>query len=412
MGAVVIVGAGQAGFEVAASLRSRGYAGRVVLVGAEPALPYQRPPLSKGVLAGAPADATALRPEAFFADQEIELLAGERALEVERRRRRVHLGNGGVLRYTDLVLATGGEVRPLDVPGIELDGVMSLRTLEHSLELRERIERAERVAIVGAGFIGLEVAAVASASGRRVDVFEIADRPMGRVVSDPMSRFFADQHRRNGVRLHFGTGVARIHGASGHVTGVEGIDGTLRPADVVLVAIGIVPNDRLAAEAGLPVERGVRVDERLLTEDPSVSAVGDCARFPCRFGAEPVALECVQNACGQGRAVAARLCGADDPYEAVPWFWSDQGDLRLQIAGLTACADEVVVVGDAESGRFSAVCFGGGRLLGVESVGRPADHVAARKLLAHGIPLSPDDARADDFELKGWVRQGGEVRSR
>jgi 3-phenylpropionate/trans-cinnamate dioxygenase ferredoxin reductase subunit len=411
---VVIAGAGQGGFVVAASLRALDFDGPVTLVGGEPGLPYERPPLSKAVLAGsADPGETALRPEEFFHDRDIELIPDERVVAVELADRRVRLSGGAALQYCHLVLATGGENRRLEgVPGTELDGVMSLRTLAEAVELRQRLERAGSVAIVGAGFIGLEVAAVARAAGKQVHVFEIAQRPMGRVVSEPMSRFFADAHERRGVRLHFGTGIRRIEGERGRVTGVEATDGTSRPVDLVVVAIGIVPNDRLAAAAGLPVRRGVCVDERLVSADAAVSAVGDCARFPCRFTSRPVALESVQNACDQGRAVGRRIAGGDEPYAAVPWFWSDQGELRLQIAGLTAGADEVVVTGDATTGRFSALCFAEGRFLGVESVGRPGDHVAARKLLGRGMAPTPEEARGEGFDLKSWAKAGGGVPSR
>ncbi|MBV9838821.1 MAG: FAD-dependent oxidoreductase [Solirubrobacterales bacterium] len=404
-GAVVIVGAGQAGLQTAVSLRSAGFERSVVLIGAEPGLPYEHPPLSKALLAGTaqPKD-VALRPESYFDSHEVELLAGERVVAVERDMRRVLLESGAAVRYEHLVLATGAVNRRLECPGCELDGVLSLRTLAQALELRERLLDAERVAIVGAGFIGLEVAAVARAMGKQVDVFELAELPMGRVVSEPTARFFARAHRREGVHLHFNSGVRRIVGDGGRARAVETSDGDTVLADVVLVAIGIVPDDELAAVAGLPVAGGVRVDQRLLTPDPAISAIGDCARFPSPFADRPVILESVQNACDQGRAVAARVSGDDRAYTAVPWFWSDQGQLRLQIAGLTVGAQDAVVIGDPEQGRFSALCFAGGRLLGVESVGRPGDHVAARKLLARRASLSPEQARRADFDLKAYAR--------
>jgi 3-phenylpropionate/trans-cinnamate dioxygenase ferredoxin reductase component len=402
---VVIVGAGQGGLQVAASLRTLGFDGRVTLIGTETDLPYQRPPLSKAVLAGRaePADAT-LRPEAFFAERSIDLLRGERVTTIRRAERRICLAVGGSIAYDHLVLATGAVNRRLALPGVELDGVLSLRTADEAVQLRARLQEADRVAIIGAGFIGLEVAAVACAAGRVVDVFEIAARPMGRVVSAHTSRFFAEAHRRSGVRLHLGTGVRRITGAGGRVTGVEVAEGMWSPADVVLVAVGIEPDDSLAAAAGLPVRAGVCVDQRLATPDPAISAIGDCARFPCRFAASPVVLESVQNAADQGRAVAGKLIGRDEPYAAVPWFWSDQGELRLQIAGLTVGARRTVVSGDPESGRFSALCFAGERLLGVESVGRPGDHVAARKLLAAAGGLTPAQASQPGFDLKAYAR--------
>jgi 3-phenylpropionate/trans-cinnamate dioxygenase ferredoxin reductase subunit len=407
---VVIVGAGQGGLDTAAALRAAGHDGRVVLVGDEPGLPYQRPPLSKALLAGeAQAGDVVLRPAAFFAEHEIELLAGRRVVALDRGGRRVRLDDGAELDYEHLVLATGARNRRLELPGGDLDGVLTLRSLADAIELRERLSQAEELTIIGAGFIGLEVASVARAAGLAVTVFEIAPRPMARMLSEPVSRFFTARHRERGIELRLAEGVVRIVGERGRVTGV--VDGTSRrrPAQLVLTAVGIQPNDELAAGAGLAVARGVCVDERLVSEDQAISALGDCARFPCRFSAAPVMLESVQNASEQARAVAARIAGSEGAghYDAVPWFWSDQAGVRLQIAGLTAGADEVVVIGEPETGRFSSLCFAGGRLLGVESVGRPGDHVAARRLLgaAAGTPaLSPAIAAGEDFDLKAYAR--------
>jgi 3-phenylpropionate/trans-cinnamate dioxygenase ferredoxin reductase component len=404
----VIVGAGQGGLETAAALRAAGHDGRVVLVGDEPGLPYQRPPLSKSLLAGEAEEGdVVLRPAAFFAEHEVELLAGRRVVSLDRGRRCVGLDDGAELDYEHLVLATGARNRRLELPGGELDGVVALRTLADAIELRERLSQAEQIAIIGAGFIGLEVATVAQAAGLAVTVFEIAPRPMARMLSEPVSGFFTARHRERGVELRLAEGVVRIVGERGRVTGV--VDGTSRrrPAQLVLTAVGIAPNDELAAGAGLAVARGVCVDERLVSQDQAIYALGDCARFPCRFSAAPVLLESVQNASEQARAVAAQIAGSDGAghYDAVPWFWSDQAGVRLQIAGLTAGCDEVVVIGEPETGRFSSLCFAGGRLVGVESVGRPGDHVAARRLLAADAPaLSPAVAGGEDFDLKAYAR--------
>lgn len=402
---MVIVGAGQGGLEVAASLRTAGFDGRITLVGDEAGLPYQRPPLSKALLAGeaGPADVV-LRPEAFFVDREIELLDGRRVVELELMERRVKLSDGAGLSYDHLVLATGARNRRLELQGGELDGVVGLRTLGDALELRERLAQAQDVAIIGAGFIGLEAATVARSGGCSVAVFEIAGRPMARMLSDPTAGFFTRVHRERGVVLNFGTGVHRLEGSRGRVAGLVDSQGKRWPAQLVLTAVGILPNDELGAAAGLPVGHGVCVDAQLASPDPAVCAIGDCARFPCRFGDAPVLLESVQNAVDQARSVAARILGRGAPYEAVPWFWSDQAGVRLQIAGLTTGTDELVVVGDQETGRFSTLCFAGGRLLGVESVSRPGDHVAARRLLGSAATLSPARARSDDFDLKAYAR--------
>jgi 3-phenylpropionate/trans-cinnamate dioxygenase ferredoxin reductase component len=404
-GTVVVLGTGQAGFQVAASLREERFDGRILLVGEEPEPPYQRPPLSKAYLTGkADAKSVRLRPEKFFADHRLELRAGERAARIDRAARRVVLGSGEALSYDHLVLATGARNRALPVPGAALDGVAQLRTLGEAEALRQRLAAARQAVVVGAGFIGLEFAAIAAAAGVAVTVVEATDRPMARSLSPMMSAAFRSAHERQEVRFVFGATVVRVLGAEGgRATGVETADGRRFPADLVLVGIGVVPNAELAAEAGLAVADGIVVDERLATSDPAISAIGDCARYPCRFaapGAGLSRLESVQNAVDQGRCVAARLAGRPAPYAAVPWFWSDQGALKLQIAGLATPHERAVARGDPAGGAFSVFCFRGGRLIGVESVNRPLDHVLARKLLASGADLAPEQAADPGFDLK------------
>jgi 3-phenylpropionate/trans-cinnamate dioxygenase ferredoxin reductase subunit len=391
---------------VAAALRAGGHEGPVTIVGEEPGVPYERPPLSKALLAGEVAPAQIeLRPRVFFADRQIELLEGARATAIDRTARRVALDDGATLPYEHLVLATGARNRTLELPGSQLDGVVSLRTLADSLELRERLEQAHSVVIVGAGFIGLEVATVAAKAGRAVTVLELAQRPMTRTATAATAAFFARAHHEHGVELRLATAPRAVHGSSGRVTTVEDSSGEHHPADVVLIAVGVVANDELAAAAGLPVDRGVLVDEDLRTADPRIAAIGDCARFPSPLWESPVLLESVQNAADQAHAVAVRILGDGHPYAAVPWFWSDQAGVRLQIAGRNGDADEVVVCGDPQAGRFSVLCFRAGRLCGVESVGRPGDHVAARRLLASSDPgLTPAAAAAADFDLKTYAR--------
>ena len=404
-GTVVIVGTGQGGFQTAASLREGGFDGRVVLVGDEPDLPYQRPPLSKAYLTGkAGAALVRLRPERFYAERRLELRAGERAAAIDRAGRQVVLTSGERLPYDHLVLATGAHNRALPVPGGGLDGVFQLRSLAEAEALRRRLDGARRAVVVGAGFIGLEFAAVAAERGLEVTVVEAADRVMARAVSPPISEYFRAAHERGGVRFVLGAAVVGILG-DGRVTGVATADGRRFPADLVLVGIGVVPNAGLAAEAGLAVANGIVVDEHLLTRDPMISAIGDCAAFPCRHagdgGGTVLRLESVQNAVDQARCVAARLLGRPAPYASLPWFWSDQGTLKLQIAGLTTPHERAVLRGDpAAQGGFSVFCFRGGELIGVESVNRPLDHIMARKLLAAGGGLTPEQAADPSFDLK------------
>jgi 3-phenylpropionate/trans-cinnamate dioxygenase ferredoxin reductase subunit len=403
---VAIIGAGQAGFQAAASLRDGGFPGRVVLVGDEPVLPYQRPPLSKSYLAGqSGADDLWLRAAEFYAKQQIDLVYGDPVTAIDRERRRVHLASGIEFAWDHLVLATGARCRPLPVPGSELDGVLALRTLADADALRRRLNDAGEVAVIGAGFIGLEFAAVAIASGARVHIIEITHHPMGRVVSEPVSRFFTESHIAWGAEISLGTGVTQILGASGRVVGLETSDGRRIHADLVLICVGVIPNAELARDAGLEVDNGIVVEECLLTSDPAISAIGDCANFPTPFAAGRVRLESVQNAVDQGRCVADRLVGRPGPYQKVPWFWSDQGDLKLQIAGITTGHDASVLRGDPADRNFSVFCFRGGRLIGVESVNRTADHVVARRLLAADPELSPQQAADEGYDLRAHARR-------
>lgn len=397
---IVILGAGHAGFQCAAALRQNGYAGAIVLVGDEDALPYQRPPLSKGYLLGKIAAADlAFRPERFYADQRIDLHKGH-AEAIDRAQSQVVLRDGTVLPYDHLVLALGSQPRTLPVPGEELGGVYSLQTLQDADRLREALQGAGNAVVIGAGFIGLEFAASARALDVPVQVVDIAGRPMARVLSADCGAAFTREHQANGAILRWETGVQRLEGEAGHVTAVVTADGCRLPADVVLVGIGAVPRTGLAAQAGLPVENGVVVDANLLTADPAISAIGDIAAFPQPGSGKRIRLESVQNATDQARAVAARLTGKGAPYVAVPWFWSDQGTLKLQIAGLRNGDEEDVVLGDPVTGSFAVLCIADGVLRAVETVNRPGDHMLARKLLAKGTRVTPEQARAPGFELK------------
>jgi 3-phenylpropionate/trans-cinnamate dioxygenase ferredoxin reductase component len=400
-----IVGAGQAGFQVAASLHQEGFAGRVMLIGDEPVLPYQRPPLSKSYLAGqSGVDELWLRPPEFYAKQQIDLVYGDAVTSIGRRTHLLRLASGREISWDYLVLATGARYRPLPVPGAELDGVLPLRTLADADVLRRRLHQSRKVVVVGAGFIGLEFAAVAIAHHADVDVLEITHHPMGRVVSEPVSRFFTDAHICWGAKFSLGTGVVQICGDNGRVSAVDTTDGRRLPADLVLICIGVIPNAELAGEAGLTVENGIVVDEHLATSDPAIFAIGDCASFPTPFASGRVRLESVQNAVDQGRCVAASLAGRPEPYEKAPWFWSDQGDLKLQIAGITAGHDKSVIRGDPNDRSFSVFCFRDDRLIGVESVNRTADHVMARRLLAGDPGLLPEQAADESFDLRAHTR--------
>ena len=399
-GSVLIAGAGHAGFQLAASLRQHGFAERICLINDEAHLPYQRPPLSKAYLKGeGRPDSLMFRPDKFYRDQNIELIA-DRAAAINRSARRLKLASGRSLDYGHLVLATGARNRLLDIPNANLADVRYLRTLDESEALRQRIGSGQRVVVVGAGFIGLEFAATARAKGLEVDVIELGTRVMARAVTAEISEFFQARHSAAGIRIHLGVQATGIEGEGGKVTGISLSDGRHIPADLVVVGVGVLPNVELAAEARLPVAAGIIVNEQLLTADPDISAVGDCALFASpRFGGS-LRLESVQNATDHARCVAARLTGDARTYDGHPWFWSDQGPDKLQIAGLTTGYDRVVVRGDREQGSFSAFCYRSGHLVGVESINRASDHVFGRKILALDRSIEPEQAADPGFDLK------------
>jgi len=399
-GTVVIVGAGHAGFQVAASLRQHGYGERICLINDEAHLPYQRPPLSKAYLKGeGRPDSLMFRPDKFYRDQNIELI-GDRAAFVDRAAGRLLLASGAFLDYGHLVLATGARNRLLDLPNANLADVRYLRILDESEALRQRIGTARHVVVIGAGFIGLEFAATARAKGLEVDVVELGTRVMARAVTAEISEYFQARHTAAGIRIHLGVQATSIEANGADVAGVSLSDGRHLPADLVVVGVGVLPNVELAAEAGLPVAAGIIVNEQLLTSDPNISAIGDCALFASpRFGGS-LRLESVQNATDHARCVAARLTGDARTYDGMPWFWSDQGDDKLQIAGLTTGYDRVVERGDRQARSFSAFCYKAGQLVGIESVNRAADHVFGRKILGLNRSIEPEQAADLSFDLK------------
>lgn len=399
-GPVIIVGAGHGGYQVAASLRQAGFSDRVCLINDEAHLPYQRPPLSKAYIKGsAGPESLMFRPEKFYQDQKIELIAG-RAASIDRAGRKVHLVSGETLAYGHLILATGARNRLLDLPNANLPDVKYLRILDDSEALRQIMPSKTRVVVIGAGFIGLEFAATARIKGLEVDVLELAPRVMARAVTAEVSDYFQQRHREAGIRIHLGVQATSIEAEGGKVTGVSLSDGRHLPADLIVVGVGVLPNKELAAEAGLSVAAGIIVDEYLSTSDPDISAIGDCALFASpRFGGS-LRLESVQNATDHARCLAARLTGDRKAYDGHPWFWSDQGDDKLQMAGLTTGYDRVVLRGDPAKKAFSAFCYKGDRLLGIESINRAGDHMFGRRLQAMDRSITPEQAADEGFDLK------------
>lgn len=397
---VVIVGAGQAGVQVAAALRRRGHKDAITLIGDEPHLPYQRPPLSKESLAAdAPAAAVPLRPATFYAQHAIDLRTGRRAVRLDRDRRTIELDDGERLAYAHAVLATGARARPLAVPGADLRGVIALRTLDQARALTGRLTAGARVVVIGGGFIGLEVAAAARRRGAAVTILEATSRCMGRALSAQTAGHLVACHEAAGASVRTGVAVGQIlDDGHGHVGAVACAEGASIAADVVVVGIGITPATELAERAGLMIDDGIVVDARLRTADPVIWAVGDCCRFPLSDG-RLTRLESVQNATDQASAVAGAIAGDGRAYDAVPWFWSNQHDRRVQIAGLLHGHDRAVIRRGPESDGFSVYLYGGDRLLAVESVNRPRDHLLARKLLAADVSPAPADVADVDRDL-------------
>jgi 3-phenylpropionate/trans-cinnamate dioxygenase ferredoxin reductase subunit len=399
-GPVLIVGAGHGGFQAAASLRLLGFKERICLINDEAHLPYQRPPLSKAYLKGSGGpDTLIFRPQKFYAEHDIELI-GDRAIAIDRGARKLTLASGTVLDFWHLVLATGARNRLIDIPNANLPNVRYLRILDDSDDLRRRMASCRHVVVIGAGFIGLEFAATARIKGLEVDVLELASRVMARAVTREVSDYFQARHAEAGVRIHLGVQATAIEANGDQVTGVSLSDGRHIPADLVVVGVGVLANVELAADAGLPVASGIIVNEHLLTSDPNISAIGDCALFKSsRFGAA-LRLESVQNATDHAKCVAAQLTGDNQAYDGMPWFWSDQGEDKLQIAGLTTGFDHVVLRGNPSQNAFSAFCYRNGRLIGIESVNRAGDHMFGRRLLPMDRSIEPEKAADPGFDLK------------
>ncbi len=386
IGRVVVVGAGQAAAQAVASLRDEGYAGELTLVGDEAFLPYQRPPLSKAYLQGkTDLERLLLRSESFYRQRECEILLGTRVTAIERASRRVHLATGRRLHYDRLLLATGSAPRRIRALGAHLGGIHYLRTLTDADALRLALERSKRLAVIGGGYIGLEVAAVATTMGLSVTVFEALERPLARVASPAISHFIAAAHRAAGVSVRLSTTLDRFEGSE-RLTGVWA-NGELHPADVALVGIGAIPNCELARAAGLATDDGIVVDEFTRTSDPLIFAAGDCTRHPGAQGGL-LRLESVQNAVDQARHAALAMLDKPKRYAETPWFWSDQFELRLQMAGLPRTDDQIVVRGDTSSSRFSVFHLRGEQISAVEAVNSAPDYMAGRKLIAAGRKIT------------------------
>lgn len=397
---IVIIGGGQAAAQACASLRVYGYEGKITLVGDEAALPYQRPPLSKAYMKGEMAEERLyFKPESWYEDQGIDVVLSTRATKIDRAARVVEIEHGGTLPYDVVIIATGSRPRPLPLKGADLEGVFDLRDLSDVERIRPRMMAGQRLVIVGAGYIGLEAAAVARTMGLEVTVLEMADRVLARVTSPVMSTFFETEHRAKGVDIRTRARLASLKG-DGDVTAAVLEDGTEIPADTVLVGIGILPNVEIASDAGIACSNGILVDRDARTNDPRIFAAGDCAKRPLVHYGRQGRLESVHNAIEQGKLAAAAIMGKPRPTEDCPWFWSDQYDLKLQIAGLSTDYDEIVVRGDPADRKFAAFYLRNNKLIAVDAVNSPPEFLASKKLIMSGASLAPETLRNTSISMK------------
>ncbi len=400
MTGIVIIGAGQAAGQAAASLRQEGYEGPVTIIGDEAQAPYQRPPLSKAYLSGdIGMDRVLVRPEKFYGDKDITLVTGTRVAEIKREEKQVVTEGGDVYDYDKLLIATGSRPRILNIPGSDLSGIHYLRTIDDVDGIRDAMQSAKKLCIVGGGYIGLEVAAVAVTAGLDVTVLEMEDRILQRVTTPEMSSFYHDLHSGRGVNIMVNTGVSGFEG-DGQVSHVLCGD-TRIEADLVIVGIGIIPNIELAEAAGLDCDNGITVDDHCRTSDPDIYAAGDCTNHPNPIMDRRLRLESVPNAMEQARVACTNMLGGEKIYAAVPWFWSDQYELKLQMVGFSADGDSSVVRGDKAANQFAVFYLSGDKVVAVDAVNSPKEFMVCKQLYGKAVDLA---ALADsEVELKSLL---------
>lgn len=391
---IVVIGAGQAAVQAVETLRKRGYEGSLIVVGDEATLPYQRPPLSKQLLAGRlERDRVLIRHARFYDEHAVELRLGRRALRIDRGEHTIELDDGSSLRWDALLLATGGRARRLAVPGSALAGVYTLRTLADVDAIRDEAQPGRRAVIVGGGYIGLEAAATLRGLGVEVTVIELADRVMGRVVCEAVSRYYEAEHALRGVRIELRTGLDAFLGTE-RLRAARCTDGSEHRADFAIVGVGVEPVDELARAAGLACDNGIVVDEFCRTSDPQIHAAGDCTNHPSARYGRRVRLESVDNAFEQATTAALNMLGIPSAHDRTPWFWSDQYEHKLIIVGLSQGHDRVVLRGDPATHSFAACYLRAGELIAIDTINSPKDQMAARKLIAARV--HPDPARLAD----------------
>jgi len=397
---VVIAGAGHAAGQLVASLKQHKFAGHILLIGDEPYLPYQRPPLSKKFLAGQlAANRLYVKPESFYEDPQIEVQLKIRVTEINRERKVIRTDSDEEIPYDKLILALGSRARQLPIDGADLDGVHYLRSIADVHDIRSELGKKKSAVIVGAGYIGLEVAAVIRQLGLDVSVVEMADRVMSRVVSPEISNFYQIEHSTQGVRLRLSTGVVAFRGET-RVASVETTEGESLAADFVVVGVGIAPNTELASAAGLAVEDGIVVDDCCLSSDPDIYAVGDCTNHPNAIYDRRLRLESVHNALEQAKTAISNICGVESHYSQVPWFWSDQYDLKLQIAGLSEGYDDVVIRGNPADRSFACLYLQEGKLIATDAVNSPRDFVQSKVLIASRMTVDREKLGDIDVQLR------------
>lgn len=387
---IVIIGAGHAGVQAAVSLREEGFEGEITLISEENDLPYQKPPLSKGYLQGKQsAEAIIFRSENYYSSNKIDLKLGVKISQINPNNNSIQSIDGQMIEYSHLILATGASNRKLNIEDAE---VLYLRTLSDAKLIEQKLETAEKIAIIGGGFIGLELAALAQEKGKKVSVIEAQSRLMERVLPDVISEVFQQTHEQNGVEILLNTFTESIQGKN-----IITKCGTKIEADLILAGIGVIPEVSLAAEAGIKCENGILVNEFQQTSISNIYAIGDCANHFNIFAQKNIRLESVQNAVDQAKVAANHILGKSEPYNAVPWFWTFQYNLKLQMAGISSGFDRYIMRGDANSGKFSVYYFKNEQLIAVDSLNRPAEHLNARKLLT--AKISPTDEQIADTEF-------------